>query len=97
MVEIDGTIPDYQSLASNGGQNDTAGCISINRYLGRNIRRTNVCIDTVVSEIWTSNAVLYLGNRLTPNSCPGAPLTREAEVGVQTVLFVQSWNGSRRE
>ena len=75
MVEIDGTIPDYQSLASNGGQNDTAGCISINRYLGRNIRRTNVCIDTVVSEIWTSDVVLSVVDGLTPNSCSGAPLT----------------------
>ena len=51
MVEIDRTIPDDQSLASNGGKDDTSGDISNNRCLGRNIRRINVCIDTIISEI----------------------------------------------
>ena len=88
MVEIDGTVPDNQSLASDGGKNDSSGNISNNCYLGRNIRRANTGIDTAVSEIWTSDVVSYQRDRLTPNSCSGAPLTREAEIGVQTVLFV---------
>jgi hypothetical protein len=75
MVEIDGTVPDDQSLASDSGKNDTSGDISNDRYLGRNIRRTNVGIDTVVSEIWTSDVVLSLADGLTSNSCSGAPLT----------------------
>jgi hypothetical protein len=88
MVEIDGTVPDDQGLAGDGGKNDSSGNISNNCYLGRNIRRANIGIDTVVSEIWTSDEVSSLRDRLTTNSCPGAPLTREAEIGVQTVLFV---------
>jgi hypothetical protein len=75
MVEIDGTVPDDQSLAGDGGKNDTSGNISINCYLGRNIRRTNIGIDTVVSEIWTSDVVLSVVDGLTSNSCSGAPLT----------------------
>jgi hypothetical protein len=74
MVEIDGPVPDYQSLAGDGGKNDTSGDISNNCNLGRDIRRANIGIDTVVSEIWTSDVVLSLVDGLTPNSCSGAPL-----------------------
>lgn len=75
MVEIDGTVPDNQSLAGDGGKNHSSVDISNDRYLGRNIRRTNVGIDTVASEIWTSDVVLSLVDGLTSNSCSGAPLT----------------------
>jgi hypothetical protein len=51
MVEIDGTVSDDQGLASNGGKNNTSNYISNNLYVGRDIRSTNIGVDTIVSEI----------------------------------------------
>jgi len=54
MIEIDGTVSDYQGLASNGRQNHTSDGISDEGKGSGCLRCTNVSIDAVVSKTWSS-------------------------------------------